>query len=85
MNTPIQGTAADIMKKAMIDVREALRASGLHGRLLLTVHDELVLESPEAEAEALGELVRGNMSAAAELLVPLKVDVGWGRSWMEAK
>jgi len=52
---------------------------------LLTVHDELVLESPEAEAEALGELVRGNMSAAAELLVPLKVDVGWGRSWMEAK
>lgn len=85
MNTPIQGTAADIMKKAMIDVQYALRSSGLSGRLLLTVHDELVLESPSDEAESMAELVRGRMADAVELLVPLKVDVGWGRSWMQAK
>lgn len=85
MNTPIQGTAADIMKKAMIDVHSRLSTSGLAGRLLLQVHDELVLETPADEAESLAELVRECMSGAMQLLVPLKVDVSWGPSWMDAK
>jgi DNA polymerase I len=85
INARIQGTAADFMKKAMIEVDRRLRAEAPDARLLLSVHDELVLEVPEAEAERVGELVREGMAGVAELAVPLVVDLGWGRSWYEAK
>jgi DNA polymerase-1 len=84
VNTPIQGTAADIVKVAMIRVDRRLRASGLDARLLLQVHDELVLEAAEAHAPDVAALVREEMGRAAELKVPLEVEAGWGRSWAEA-
>ena len=84
VNTPIQGTAADIIKIAMIRVDRALRTAGLDARMLLQVHDELVLEVAEGQAGALAELVRREMAGAAELEVPLEVDVGHGHSWAEA-
>ncbi|GEJ59141.1 DNA polymerase I [Anaeromyxobacter diazotrophicus] len=84
VNTPIQGTAADLIKIAMIRVDRELAARGLDARLLLQVHDELVLEVAERDAEAAAELVRTQMGAAAELAVPLEVEVGTGRSWAEA-
>ncbi|MBE3595617.1 MAG: DNA polymerase I [Hydrogenibacillus sp.] len=85
MNTPIQGTAADIIKKAMIDVDAALRESGLRARMLLQVHDELVFEVAQADAPALSDIVREKMEGAAELRVPLKVDVAVGDTWYDAK
>jgi DNA polymerase-1 len=84
INTPIQGTAADIVKLAMIRVQGALARGGWAARLLLQVHDELVLEAPEAEVAPVEELVRREMIAAASLKVPLEVEVGHGRSWAEA-
>jgi DNA polymerase-1 len=84
VNTPIQGTAADIIKIAMIRVDSALRRSGLDARLLLQVHDELVLEATERDSEKLAALLRQEMSGAASLKVPLEVEVGHGRSWAEA-
>ena len=85
MNTPIQGTAADLIKLAMIDVDRRLRAARLKTRLLLQVHDELVLEMPDAETAQVSTLVREAMETAAELSVPLVVDVRTGRNWAEAK
>ena len=85
MNTPIQGTAADLIKIAMIRADEALRAAGVKSRILLQVHDELVLETTAAEAEMLSEILRAAMSRAAELAVPLAVDVQMGKNWAEAK
>jgi DNA polymerase-1 len=84
VNTPIQGTAADLVKIAMIRVERALGARGLDARLLLQVHDELVLEVAERDVEAAAEVVRAEMGAAAELAVPLEVEVGTGKSWAEA-
>lgn len=84
LNAPIQGSAADLIKVAMLGVDRALREEGLRSRLLLQVHDELVLEQAEGEAERLEELVREQMAAAASLAVPLDVSVGTGRSWHEA-
>lgn len=84
INAPIQGTAADIMKRAMIRVDRRLRQSGLGARMLLQVHDELVLEVPEDEVEDTAALVRETMAQAAALSVPLEVDVGFGRNWEEA-
>ena len=85
INARIQGTAADFMKKAMIDVDRRLRSEARDARLLLTVHDELVLEVPEGDAERVAALVRDEMSGVAELAVPLVVEVAWGESWYEAK
>ncbi|MDR4948831.1 DNA polymerase I [Neobacillus cucumis] len=85
MNTPIQGTAADIIKKAMIDMDEALKDKGLKTRLLLQVHDELIFEAPEEEIEILKELVPSVMENALELKVPLKVDYAYGPTWFDAK
>jgi DNA polymerase I len=85
INARIQGTAADLLKKAMIDVDCRLRAEHPDVRLLLTVHDELVLEVPEGKEEAVATLVKQGMEGVAELKVPLVVDAGWGRSWYEAK
>jgi DNA polymerase-1 len=84
VNTPVQGSAADIIKRAMIDLDLALASSGLQAQVLLQVHDELVLEAPVAERERTVELVREAMEGAVELDVPLVVDFGWGSNWLEA-
>jgi DNA polymerase-1 len=84
LNAPIQGSAADIIKVAMLNVDRALRNGGLRSRMLLQVHDELVFEMAAGEEQALEDLVRAQMGAAAELTVPLDVSVGTGRSWHEA-
>jgi DNA polymerase-1 len=83
-NTPIQGTAADIIKLAMVKVHAALGREGLEARMLLTVHDELVLDVPGPEREQVRRLVTGIMEGVVELSVPLVVDVGWGADWGEA-
>ncbi|MGJ7912796.1 DNA polymerase I [Neobacillus sp. LXY-1] len=85
MNTPIQGSAADIIKKAMIDMDDALKDKGLKTRLLLQVHDELIFEAPEEEIDILKELVPLVMENAVELAVPLKVDYAYGPTWFDAK
>ncbi|WP_066258093.1 DNA polymerase I [Neobacillus drentensis] len=85
MNTPIQGSAADIIKKAMIDMDDALKDKGLKTRLLLQVHDELIFEAPEDELEILKKLVPDVMENALELKVPLKVDYAYGPTWFDAK
>ncbi|MGM0804836.1 MAG: DNA polymerase I [Bacillota bacterium] len=85
MNTPIQGTAADIIKKAMVDMDQRLTDEKLEAKMLLTVHDELIFEVPENELQKLEEIVCEVMESAVELDVPLKVDVNWGDSWFEAK
>ncbi len=84
VNTPIQGTAADLIKIAMIRVDRAIERERLDARLLLQVHDELVLEVTERDAARLSEVVRAEMVAAADLAAPLEVDVGQGHSWAEA-
>jgi DNA polymerase-1 len=84
VNSVIQGTAADLIKKAMVEVDGALRERALGARMILQVHDELVLEVPEAEVDAVGGLVRDIMQGAHALAVPLRVEVGVGRSWREA-
>ncbi len=84
-NTPIQGTAADLIKEAMIRIHRGLERRGLQGRLLVQVHDELVFEVPEEELEEFEAFVVTEMEGAMELEVPLKVDVGMGRSWYECK
>ena len=83
-NTPIQGSAADLIKKAMVDLEAALRGAGLATRPVLQIHDELLLESPEAEVDEACRLVTRVMEGAAKLLVPIVVDVGSGRTWAEA-
>lgn len=85
INTPIQGTAADIMKQAMIDVERALEQGGFKSRILLQVHDELVLEVTEGEKEQVAELVRTTMQNAAHLDIPLLADVNFGKNWAETK
>src|SRR3954454_20962521 len=84
INAPIQGTAADIIKRAMIRIPPALAGAGLSGCMLLQVHDELVLEVPEAEAKETAGLVRRTMEGAASLGVPLVAEAGTGHSWAEA-
>ncbi|GEN82236.1 DNA polymerase I [Sporosarcina luteola] len=85
MNTPIQGTAADIIKKAMIDMDARLKAENLQTRMLLQVHDELIFEAPENEIEKLKEIVPEVMESALTLDVPLKVEWASGLSWYETK
>jgi DNA polymerase I-like protein with 3'-5' exonuclease and polymerase domains/5'-3' exonuclease len=84
-NSPIQGSAADLIKIAMIRIHDQLRAKGLEAKMLLQVHDELVFDSPMGELDALRALVVHEMEHAAELSVPLVVDVGVGRDWLETK
>ncbi len=84
LNSPIQGTAADIIKKAMLSVQARIESEGLASRMLLQVHDELVLEVAPGEQAAVESLLREEMAAAAELSVPLDVHVGFGRDWNEA-
>ena len=84
-NAPIQGSAADIFKLAMIDLDRALVETGSRAEMILTVHDEIVLEVPVDEAEAVKEVVRKTMESVCELKVPLVVDLGFGPNWAEAK
>jgi DNA polymerase-1 len=85
VNMPIQGTAADILKRAMIDVDAALRREHTRARMILTVHDELLFEAPAADADAVAAVVKRAMADAVRLRVPLDVDVGVGVNWKEAK
>lgn len=85
MNAPIQGTAADIMKIAMIDVAEELRKRNLKSRLILQVHDELLIEAKEEEADQVKEILTDKMEHAVDLLVPMVIDVHDGKNWFEAK
>ncbi len=84
VNSPIQGTAADIIKLAMISIRQRLKAEGLQARMILQVHDELLFELPEEELRSLERIVGEEMEGVIELSVPLKVDIGHGRNWAEA-
>ena len=84
INMPIQGSAADIVKRAMLEMEKQLVVEKLNGRMLLQVHDELLFESPEGEAARLSALAKKVMASVAQLKVPLVVDVGQGRSWAEA-
>jgi DNA polymerase I len=84
LNAPIQGSAADVIKVAMLRVSAALKSSGLKSRMLLQVHDELIFEAAPGELDALTSLVKTEMGAAAQLRVPLEVSTGTGRSWAEA-
>ena len=85
MNSPIQGTAADIIKIAMIRVWEALRKEGLSSRLILQIHDELLIETKESEAERVRQILETQMKGAADLAVSLEVDLHTGKNWYDAK
>lgn len=85
LNTPIQGSAADIIKKAMIEIDKRLTEKNLKARMLLQVHDELIFEAPEEEIDKLTELVIDVMENTVELKVPLKVDYAYGKTWYDAK
>lgn len=84
LNAPIQGTAADIIKVAMLKVEHDLTESGLKSRMLLQIHDELVLEIAPGERDQVTELVQDRMSHAVDLKVPLSVSFGYGSSWNDA-
>ena len=84
-NTPIQGTAADLIKRAMIECSDALEERGAGAKLLLQVHDELLLEVPEAEVDDVRALVVERMEGAMELNVPLVAEWGVGPNWYECK
>jgi DNA polymerase-1 len=85
VNTTIQGTAADLIKKAMIDIHGRLAAGKLAARMIIQVHDELVLEVPEQEIKKVAALVKDAMEGVHALDVPLTVDLAWGPNWLEAK
>ena len=85
LNTPIQGTAADLIKLAMIRVDKALREQYPEANLLLQVHDELIVECPEEMAQGVAQVVQQQMEQVAHLNVPLVAEAKWGKSWYEAK
>ena len=85
MNAPVQGTAADIIKLAMVRVHEALKKEGLRARLILQVHDELLIEAPREEAEQVTHILRACMEQVYPLAVPLVAEVKTGESWYETK
>ena len=82
---PIQGTAADVMKLAMVAVWKRLRAEKPSAKLVLQVHDELIVECPEAEATEVARLVEEEMEQVVHLAVPLLAEAHWGNNWLEAK
>jgi DNA polymerase-1 len=84
VNTPIQGTAADIIKVAMIHIHNSLAEQGLGSRMILQVHDELVFEVPDKEIELMKHLVKEKMEGVLRLSVPIRVDMGAGKNWDEA-
>jgi DNA polymerase-1 len=85
MNAGIQGLAADIFKIALVRVAAALEEGGFTSRIVLQVHDEVIVDVPEAERDAVGPLVIDLMRAAVDLDVPLEVNVAWGTTWADAK
>jgi DNA polymerase I len=85
VNSPLQGTAADLIKLAMVRIDRALESSGCRSAMLLQVHDELVFECPPEEVQAVSALVKHEMENACELQVPLVADVGVGDNWRDAK
>jgi len=85
MNTPIQGTAADIIKLAMVNVAKRLKEEKLRARLILQVHDELIIEAPIEEKDIASVILKEEMQGAAKLLVPLVADVNSGENWYNAK
>ena len=85
MNAPIQGTAADIIKIAMIKVWKALKEEGLKSRLILQVHDELLIETAQDEEARVRKILTENMKSAADLAVTLEIDLHTGNNWYEAK
>ncbi len=84
INAPVQGTAADIMKIAMINMHQGLKKAKLDAKMTLQVHDELIIESPPGETKEVVDLLKKSMSEAARLKVPLEVDVGIGNNWDQA-
>jgi DNA polymerase-1 len=84
VNSPVQGSAADIIKIAMLRLDQRLREEGLQAKMILQVHDELVFDVPKDEKERVEAIVREEMENAYPLDVPLKVDIGWGMDWAEA-
>ena len=85
MNMPLQGSSADIIKVAMINVYKRLKEEGFEAKLVLQVHDELIIDCPKNEAFAVTELLQQEMENAVKLLVPLTVEVGVGQNWFETK
>ena len=85
MNTPLQGTAADLIKIAMIRIQRLLEERNMQSRMLLQVHDELVFEAPPEETLALEQLVKSEMQSVYNLSVPLLVEIGSGPNWRDAK
>ena len=85
MNMPLQGSSADIIKLAMLGVDRRLREEGLSAKLVLQVHDELILDTPKEEAERTAAVLKEEMEKAVKLEVPLIADVSTGRSWYDAK
>jgi DNA polymerase-1 len=85
INSPIQGTAADILKIAMIRMPDAIKEAGLSAKMLLQVHDELVLECPQKELLATARVVQDTMENAFTLSIPLTTDARWGHNWGEMK
>jgi DNA polymerase-1 len=84
INTPIQGSAADLVKVAMVRVDKALKAAGLRSKMVLQIHDELLFDAPRGEIETLREIVRREMTGAMDFPVPLEVGIGVGDNWLEA-
>ena len=85
INSVVQGSAADLIKVAMVNLHRRMRRDGSPSKLLLQVHDELVFETPEADAASEAEVIRAEMVGAMQLRVPLKVETGWGKNWQEVK
>ena len=85
LNMPVQGTAADVMKLAMVAVHKRLKAEKLQARLVLQVHDELIVECPDSEAETVAKLLEEEMEHVVSLSVPLTAEAHWGKNWLEAK
>jgi DNA polymerase-1 len=85
MNSPLQGSAADLIKMAMISVSSSLHRAGLTAGMVLQVHDELIIEAPEREVDEVSQIVRRCMEGAASLRVPLVVEIGVGSNWLDAK
>ena len=85
MNSPLQGSAADLIKLAMINTARALADEGLKSAVVLQVHDELVVEAPVSEVDSARDILRREMEQAAELSIPLVVDIGVGENWLDAK
>ena len=85
INMPIQGTAADMLKYAMVEIDRAIQAEGLEGRMLLQIHDELVFDVPLSEEARFREIIREKMEHTFESRVPIRVDIHSGKNWAEAK